>query len=85
MGERTICSETTCCWNCGGELNTRLLTISEAAAFCSVSKNTIYQWMRSGLVEWVCNPGGMRRVYRDSLVGLGARAADADRDLKEGA
>jgi len=57
-----------CCWNCR---NRRLVTVKEAAEACGVSINTIYQWMKRGVIEWVYNPGGKRRIYWDSLLSRG--------------
>jgi len=57
--------EIKCCWNCGSR---QFLTIDEAADACGVSVNTIYIWMKRGVVEWVYNPSGKRLLYLDSLV-----------------
>ncbi len=60
--------EISCCWNCS---NRRLLTIKQAADLCNVSLNTLYVWMKQGIVEWVYNAGGKPRIYWDSLVWRG--------------
>ncbi|RPJ82943.1 MAG: DNA-binding protein, partial [Acidobacteria bacterium] len=46
---RTELIEIKCCWNCGSR---QFLTIEEAAEACGVSINTIYTWMKRGVVEW---------------------------------
>jgi len=45
-----------------------LLKVSEAASFCTVHRNTIFQWMSLDLVESVVLPGGTRRIFEDSLI-----------------
>ncbi|RPJ83763.1 MAG: DNA-binding protein [Acidobacteria bacterium] len=62
---RTELIEIKCCWNCGSR---QFLTIEEAAEACGVSINTIYTWMKRGVVEWVYNLSGRRLVYLESLV-----------------
>lgn len=57
------------CWNCGTDPGGRqLVTVREAAEFCGVSINAVYRWMEQGLVEWIYNAGGRRRIYKDTLV-----------------
>lgn len=56
------------CWNCGSDpCGRQLVTITEAAQYCKVSINAVYRWMERGLIEWVYNAGGKRRIYKDSL------------------
>jgi len=66
--EKTGLIEMNCCWNCR---NRRLVTVTEAARACNVNINTVYLWMKQGVIEWVYNVGGKRRVYWDSLVNRG--------------
>ena len=57
------------CWNCGSDAGGRqLVTILETAEYCKVSVNAVYRWMEQGLIEWVYNAGGKRRIYKDSLI-----------------
>ncbi len=57
------------CWNCGADPGgRRLVTLSEATRYCNVSVNAVYRWMEEGLIEWVYNAGGKRRIYKDSLI-----------------
>lgn len=44
-----------------------LLTIRQAAERAGVSKRTVHRWLREGTVEHVRNPGGLVRIYADSL------------------
>ena len=56
------------CWNCSSDPGGRqLVTVTEAARYCKVSVNAVYRWMERGLIEWVYNAGGKRRIYKDSL------------------
>ena len=45
-----------------------MVTVGETARYCRVSVNAVYRWMELGLIEWVYNAGGKRRIYKDSLV-----------------
>jgi len=45
-----------------------LLKVSEAARFCEVHRNTIFQWMSSNLIESFFTAGGTRRIPEDSLI-----------------
>jgi len=57
------------CGNCGTDPSGRqLITVSEAASFCKVHRNTICQWMKLGLIDWVYTQGGKTYIYRDSLI-----------------
>ncbi len=57
------------CWNCGADPGgRRLVTLREATQYCNVSVNAVYRWMEQGLIEWVYNAGGKRRIYKDSLI-----------------
>ena len=61
--------ETCRCGNCGSDPSgRRLLTISEAAEYCRVHRNTICLWMKLGLIDWVYTQGGKRHIYEDSLI-----------------
>ncbi len=44
------------------------MRLREAAQYCNVSVNAVYRWMEQGLIEWVYNAGGKRRIYKDSLI-----------------
>lgn len=44
------------------------LTVSSAAAYCDVSRRTIYSWMATGKVRIKVVPSGLRRVCRDDLL-----------------
>jgi predicted site-specific integrase-resolvase len=68
------------CWNCRPDLTgSRLLTISEAARSCGVSINAVYQWMERGLIDWVLTPGGMRRIFSDTLTRLQQKRRERQR------
>lgn len=43
------------------------LTINEAAIMRSVSRRTIYNWIRKGLVEIKRTPSGKIRISKQSL------------------
>ncbi len=69
------------CWNCGADPGgRRLVTLREATQYCSVSVNAVYRWMEQGLIEWVYNAGGKRRIYKDSLI---CRPQDAEAARKD--
>jgi excisionase family DNA binding protein len=43
------------------------VTILEACALASVSRRTIYSWIRTNKVEYVRTAGGAIRIFADSL------------------
>jgi len=56
--------ETCRCGNCGSDPSgRRLLSISEAAEYCKVHRNTICRWMKLGLIDWVY-PGRQKTHLR---------------------
>lgn len=44
------------------------LTIQQAARRVRVTRNTIYNWMRTNKVEWRRLAGGGVRIFADTLV-----------------
>lgn len=44
-----------------------LLTISEAASKMSVSRQSIYSWIRKGKIQPVRTPGGRYRIPEEQL------------------
>lgn len=57
------------------------VTIERACALVQVSRRTIYNWLRTGKVEYVRTAGGSVRIYVDSLW----RRPDGSRDVAAGA
>jgi predicted site-specific integrase-resolvase len=51
----------------GREHRRRVVTIFKAAEACGVARRTIYYWMSTGKIEWVCTAGGGRRILYDTL------------------
>lgn len=41
--------------------------VEQAAEMLGVSRRTIYNWMRKGMVEYVLTPNGSRRILTDTL------------------
>ncbi len=58
------------------------MTLREPAQYCNVSVNAVYRWMDQGLIEWVYNAGGKRRIYKDSLIRR-QKGAEAARQAEE--
>jgi excisionase family DNA binding protein len=55
------------------------LTIMKACQAVDVSRRTIYNWIKTGKVEYVRTAGGSVRIFADSLWRSGPRhAANAD-------
>jgi len=46
--------------------NKELLRVDEVARYFSVTKNTIYRWIKRGILE-AYNPGNTIRVKRESV------------------
>lgn len=46
----------------------QLLNVVQACAMVGICRRTLYNWMRLGLIEYVCVPSGHRRIYADSLL-----------------
>lgn len=46
-----------------------LLTVPEVALRLRVSKDTVYRWMRMGLIEYVCLCDSRRRLIAEEEVG----------------
>lgn len=46
----------------------RLLTIKEAAAVTKVTRQTIYKWIKKGVLKPVRTPGGRFRIPEDQLI-----------------
>lgn len=45
----------------------RLVTVRQAMKECAVTRRTIYNWVVRRQVQWVRTPGGLIRIYADSL------------------
>lgn len=45
-----------------------LLTINEAARLASVSRKSIYRWIKAGILEHRILPSGTIRIYQESLL-----------------
>ncbi len=44
-----------------------VLTIPKAARLCSVTRMTMWRWVKSGLIKVSVTPGGHHRIYRRDL------------------
>ncbi len=44
------------------------VNVAQAATIASVHRNTIYNWMRLGAIEYVRTPSGQVRIYADTLL-----------------
>lgn len=44
-----------------------ILTIPKAAAYCGVTRMTMWRWVKSGLVEVSVTPGGHHRILKNDL------------------
>ena len=47
----------------------RSVSLDRAAEFLTVSRRTVYNWIRAGRLETIRTPGGSQRVLRASLPG----------------
>lgn len=45
----------------------RLVTIPKAGKLTGVSRRTIYNWLKSGKLQFVRTAGGSIRIFEDSL------------------
>lgn len=44
-----------------------IVTVTRACEILSVSRRTIYNWMKDNRVEYIYTPSGTRRIYLDTL------------------
>lgn len=42
-------------------------SVHEAVEEFGYSRRTIYNWMKAGLIQYVCNPSGQRYIEYESL------------------
>lgn len=53
-------------WYCDGH-DRRRVNVAQAATIAGVHRNTIYNWMAAGKVEFVRTASGQIRIFADSL------------------
>lgn len=55
-----------------------LISIQDACKVCNVSRRTIYNWLKSGRLEYVRTAGGSIRIFADTLWRPGSTATTID-------
>jgi excisionase family DNA binding protein len=60
----------------GFTLGRNTVSILQAKAAAGVCRRTIYNWLRSGRLEYVRTAGGSVRIFEDSLFRTPVRRAD---------
>ena len=48
-------------------MNTEILTIPQAAKFCSVTRMTMWRWVKAGKIKSFVTPGGHHRIAKSDL------------------